>query len=61
MTLRSDAKCEEKLTVGYKRDMRNLLNFNGSSGKSKNLHFHVVRLPIAYKVSAKKVQKNDIS
>ena len=52
MTLKSDAKFEEKLTLGSKNDMGNLMNFNASSGKSGNLHFDVLLLPIAYKVSA---------
>ena len=34
--------------------MTNLVNFNASSGKSENLHFDVLLLSIAYKVSAKK-------
>ena len=51
MTLKSDVKFEEKLTLGSKNDMRNLVNFNVSSGKSGNLHFDVRLLPIAYKVS----------
>ena len=41
MTLKSDAKFEEKLALGSKNDMRNLVNFNASSGKSENLHFDV--------------------
>ena len=45
-------KFEEKLTLGSKNDMMNLVNFNASSGKSGNLHFDVLLLPIAYKVSA---------
>ena len=45
-------KFEEKLTLGSKNDMRNLVNFNASSGKSGNLHFGVLLLPIAHKVSA---------
>ena len=53
MTLKSDAKFEEKLTLGSKNDMRNLVNFNVSSGKSENLHFDVLLLSIAYKFSAK--------
>ena len=57
MTLKSDAKFEEKLTLGSKNDMRRLLNFNGSSGKSEKLHFDVLLLRITYKVSAKKVKK----
>ena len=61
MTLESDAKFEEKLALGFKNDMTNLVNFNVSSGKSENLHFDVLLLSIAYKVSAKKVQKSYLS
>ena len=61
MTLKSDAKFEEKLILGSKNDMRNLVSFNASSGKSENLHFDVLLLSIAYKVSAKNVQKNYLS
>ena len=61
MTLKSDAKFEEKLTLGSKTDMRNLGNFHASSGKSENLHFNMLLLSIAYKVSDKKVQKNYLS
>ena len=39
MTLKSDAKFVEKLTLGSKNDMRNLVNFNASSSTSGNLHF----------------------
>ena len=39
MTLKSDSNFEEKLTFCLKNDMRNLVNFNLSSGKSENLHF----------------------
>ena len=52
MTLKSDAKVEEKLTLGSKNEMRNLVNVNVSSGKSRNLHFDVLLLPLAHKVSA---------
>ena len=44
MTLKSDAKFEEKLTVCSKNDMRNLVNFNASNGKSGKLHFDVLLL-----------------
>ena len=54
MTLKSDAKFEEKLTLGSKNDMRNLVNFNVNSSKSEKLHFDVLLLSIAYRVSAKK-------
>ena len=39
MTLKSDAKFEEKLTLGFKNDITILVNFNASSGKSEALHF----------------------
>ena len=58
MTLKSDAKFEEKPTLGSKKGIKNLMNFNVSSGKSENLHFDVLLLSIAYKVSPKKVTKN---
>ena len=61
MTLKSDAKFEEKLTLGSKNDMKNLVNFNANSGKSLSLHFDVLLFSITYKVSAKKVQKSYLS
>ena len=39
MTVESDAKFEEKLALGFKNGMTNLVNFNASCGKSENLHF----------------------
>ena len=38
MTLKSDAKFEEKLALGSKNDMRNLVDFNAIGGKYENLH-----------------------
>ena len=61
MTPMSYAKFEEKVTLGSKNDMRNLVNLNVSSGNSENVHFDVLLLSIACKVSAKKVQKNYLS
>ena len=61
MTLESDAKFGKKLALGPKYDMTNLVNFNAISSMSKNLHFDVLLLSIAYKVSAGKVQKNYLS
>ena len=52
MTLKSDAKFEEKLSLGSKNNIRKLVNFNASGGKSGNLYFVVLLLPVAYKVSA---------
>ena len=50
MTLTSDPKFEEKLTLGSKNDIRNLVNFNASSGKSENLHDVVLLLWKVYYV-----------
>ena len=61
MTLISDAKFEEKLALGSKNNMTNLVNFKMSSDKSENLHFDAPLLLVAYKVSAKKVQKSYFS
>ena len=44
MTLKSEAKFEEKLILGFQNHMRNLVNFNASSGKPKNFHFDRVLL-----------------
>ena len=40
---------------------RNVVYFNVTSGKSESFHFDVLLFSIAYKVSAKKVQKNYLS
>ena len=44
MTLKNDVKFEEKLTLDSKNDIKNLVNFNMSSGKSEKLHFDVLLL-----------------
>ena len=36
MTIKSDAKFEEKLTLGFKNDMKNLVIFHPTTQKSKN-------------------------
>ena len=51
-------KFEEKLTLGSKNDMINLVNFNMTSGKSESFHFDELPFSIAYKVSTKNVQTN---
>ena len=48
MTLNGDAKFKGKLTRGLKNDIRNLVNFNASSGKSGNLHVDVPLLSKAF-------------
>ena len=55
MTLKSDANFEEKLTLGCKHDMRNLVNFNVSSGKSRDLQFDVLLLPKSHKSFSLKI------
>ena len=57
----SDAKYEEKLTLGSKNNMSNLANFNASSGKSENLHFNGLLLSKPYKDLDEKVQKSYVS
>ena len=37
MTLKSNGKFEEKLTLDSKNDMRNLVNFHPTTQKSENL------------------------
>ena len=54
MALKIDANLEEKLTLGSKNNMRKLMIFNASRGKSENLHFDVLILLIACKVSGEK-------
>ena len=61
MTLKSDAKFEETMTLRSKQDMRNMVDLNANSDKSENLHFDGPLLSIAYKVSSKNVQKNYLS
>ena len=36
MTLKIDAKFKEKLTCGFKYDLRNFVNFHPTTQKSKN-------------------------
>ena len=48
-------------TLGSKNNIRNLVNFTASSGKSEILRLGALLLSIAYKVSDKKVQKNYLS
>ena len=36
MTINNDAKFKEKLTCGFKYDMRNLVNIHPATQKSKN-------------------------
>ena len=44
MTLKSDAKFEEKLTCGFENYMRNLANFHQSTRKCQNWDFDGILL-----------------
>ena len=44
MTLKSDAKFEEKLTCGLKNDMRNMASFHQSTCKSQSWNFDAILL-----------------
>ena len=44
MTLKKNPNFEEKLKFCLKNDIRNLVNFNTSNGKSENLHFDGILL-----------------
>ena len=46
MTLKSDAKFKEKLTCGFKYDMRNLANFYPITQKSKRFYPKFMRFEI---------------
>ena len=48
MTLKSNAKFEKKLALGFKNDMTYQVNFNESTSKSENLHFDVRLLSKLY-------------
>ena len=61
MTLKGGAVFIEKLTLGLKNDIRNLVNFHASSRKSENLHFDGLVLPKAYKVLDEKVKRSYVS
>ena len=61
MTLKCDTIFREKLAGNRKNDLKNLINFHGSSGKSENLHFDGFLSLVACKVSAKNVQKSYLS
>ena len=58
MRLMSDAKFKETLTRALKNDIRDLVNFHGSSWNSENLHFERLLLSITYIVWIQKVQKS---
>ena len=52
MTLKSDAKFEEKLIRGLENDMRNLANVHQTTRKSQNWNFDWILLSIVENVWA---------
>ena len=42
LTVKNDAKFEEKLTCGLEHDMRNMVNFHKSTWKSQNWDFNEI-------------------
>ena len=48
MTLNIDVKFDAEPTCPSKNDMSNLANFNASTQKSQNLHFHGLLLSKVY-------------
>ena len=59
MTLKSDAKFEEKL-ICFKND-KNLVNFDLNTQNSQNFHCDLLLLCKVYNVSPKKVQRSYLS
>ena len=57
ITLKCDTIFKEKLTGGLKNDIKNLVNFHGSSRMWENLHFDGFLLSTAYKVSWKSAKE----
>ena len=58
MTMKNNAKFEEKLTCHFKTDMRNLTNFDSSTGKSKKLLFNWLLWPKYIMFELRKVQRS---
>ena len=61
MTLKSDAKFEEKLTCGSENDMKNLENFHRTTPKSQNRHFDGILLSKVENVWASNLQGSYVS
>ena len=58
MKMKNDAKFEKKLTCHFLNDMRNLMNFDSSTRKSKNLLFDWLLWSEYIMFELKKVQKS---
>ena len=61
MTMKNDAKFEEKLTCRFKIDMRNLTNLTRALESLQNFHLNALLLNKVYIAWAKKVQRGYLS
>ena len=61
MTLKSDAKFEEKLTCCLENDMRNFANFHQSTWKCQNWNFDGILLSKVENVWAQNLQRSYVS
>ena len=58
MTLKIDAKLQEKLTHGLENNMRNLANFHESTCNSQIWHFDGILLSTVENARAKNLQRS---
>ena len=58
MILKSDAKFKEKLTCGFKYDMKDLVNFHPTTQKSKNFTSMGYFCPKYMRFELKKMQES---
>ena len=56
MAMKNDAKFEEKLTLGFKIDMKNLVNFHPTTQQSKNVSSMGYFCPKYMRFELKKIQ-----
>ena len=58
MAMKNDTKTEEELTCHFKIDMRNLINFDRSTQKSKKICFNELLVIKVYNGLGKKVRRS---
>ena len=61
MKLKRDTKFSEELSFRFKIDIRKLINFDLSTQKSQDFHFHGLLLSKVYIVWTKKVERSYLS
>ena len=57
MTLKTDANFKEKLTCGFKYDMKNLVNFHPTTQKSKKVFGWVLFVQSIQSLSYKNIEE----